>query len=107
MFPANLFSLSLWAAIIQMFAALAITGYVITAAISLIPKQNVDRARVLVAEGVLTSLSFMVAATLLRMLELQTWRQILIFSLIFLLRTVLKKVFVWEKKLVLMMTFHV
>lgn len=93
----TLFSFSLWAALVQMFSALAIASYVIAATVSLLSRHSVARARLLVAEGVLTTLSFMVAATLLRMLELRTWRQILVFSVILSLRIVLKKVFVWEK----------
>lgn len=90
-----------------MFGALAITGYVIAAIVALISHRNIDRARLLVAEGVLTSLSFTVAATLLRIINLQTWRQILIFSIILSLRTILKKVFAWEKTQILTMIPHV
>lgn len=90
-----------------MFGALAIAGYVLAAIISLISTRNIDRARLLVAEGVLTSLSFTIAATLLRTINLQTWRQILIFSVILSLRTVLKKMFAWEKTQILTMIPHV
>ncbi|HBB31198.1 MAG TPA: hypothetical protein DDZ80_05755 [Cyanobacteria bacterium UBA8803] len=100
----NLFSFSLWAAVIQIFGTLAIAGYILAALFALMPRCHIDRARLLVAEGVLTSLSFTVAATLLRTIELQTWRQILVFSVIFSLRTFLKKVFAWERSQILKTT---
>ncbi len=92
---------------IQMFGALAITGYILAAIISLISTRNINRARLLVAEGVLTCLSFTIAATLLRTINLQTWRQILIFCVILFLRTVLKKVFAWEKTQLLTMMHNI
>jgi uncharacterized membrane protein len=102
----NLANFSVWAALIQMFGALAITGYILAAITSLISRGNIDRARFLVAEGVLLSLGFTVAATLLRTIALQTWNQILVFSVIFSIRTLLKKVFAWEKTKILKMTFQ-
>ena len=103
----NLVNFSVWAALIQMVGALAITGYILAALTCLIPRQSIDRARLLVAEGVLLILSFTVAATLLRTIDLQTWRQILVFSVIFSIRTFLKKIFAWEKTQIMKTTFYV
>jgi hypothetical protein len=59
--------------------------------------QEIDRARLLVADGVISGLGIMAAATLLGTLELRTWKQILMFSLVLSLRISLKNLFVWEK----------
>jgi uncharacterized membrane protein len=93
----NLFSFSVWAGIIQIIGALMIAAYVITATLFLIPHRHVDHSRLMVAEGVINSLSFMLSASLLRMIDLRTWQQILIFGFLLALRTFLKKIFVWEK----------
>ncbi|MBE8989780.1 DUF1622 domain-containing protein [Nostoc sp. LEGE 12450] len=97
----NLFNFSVWAVIIQFLGSLAIAAYVFAAIFSLIFRCNVYQARLIVAEGVVTSLNFMVAATLLKTINLRTWRQILIFSLILSIRIFLKKLFVWEKMQIL------
>ncbi|MBC1225291.1 DUF1622 domain-containing protein [Nostoc sp. UCD121] len=97
----NLFNFSVWAVIIQFLGSLAIAAYVFAAILSLIFRCNVYQARLLVAEGVVTSLNFMVAATLLKTINLRTWRQILVFSLILSIRIFLKKLFVWEKMQIL------
>ncbi|MEH2306853.1 DUF1622 domain-containing protein [Nostoc sp.] len=93
----NLFNFLVWAVIIQFLGSLAIAAYVFAAIFSLILRFNVYQARLIVAEGVVTSLNFMVAATLLKTINLRTWRQILVFSLILSIRIFLKKLFVWEK----------
>ncbi|QLE46856.1 DUF1622 domain-containing protein [Nostoc sp. C057] len=97
----NLFNFSVWAVIIQFLGSLAIAAYVFAAILSLIFRCNVYQARIIVAEGVVTSLNFMVAATLLKTINLRTWRQIIVFSLILLIRIFLKKLFVWEKMQIL------
>lgn len=58
---------------------------------------GIVRARLLVAEGVIASLGYKMAATLLKTIELQTWRAILMFTAILALRTVIKRVLVWEE----------
>ncbi|MBE9001782.1 DUF1622 domain-containing protein [Nostoc sp. LEGE 12447] len=97
----NLFNFSVWAVIIQFLGSLAIAAYVFAAIFSLIFRCNVYQARLIVAEGVVTSLNFMVAATLLKTINLRTWRQILVFRLILSIRIFLKKLFVWEKMQIL------
>ena len=68
------------------------------ALVSLSLGRGVIRARLLVAEGVTGGLGVMTAATLLRTIGLRTWHQILMFTLILLLRILLKKLFAWEKQ---------
>ena len=86
------------AALIEFAGSLLIIGYILAAIFVLIRTRDLVRARLLVADGVITALSFKVAATLLKTIELHTWQQILIFAAIFALRTMLKRLFVWEKK---------
>ena len=87
----------MWAQIIEFIGALLIVGYIVAAIISLLHSGNIVRARLLVADGVITGLSFKLAGTLLKTIELHTWQQILIFVAIFTLRTVLKRLFTWER----------
>ncbi len=55
------------------------------------------RGRLLVADGVVAALGYKTAATLLKTLELQSWASIGIFAAILTLRTVIKRVLVWEE----------
>src|SRR2546421_6719196 len=93
---ANLFDLTAWVVIIEFIGALLIVAYVVAAIISLLRHGNVAQARLLVADGAITGLSFKLAGTLLKTIELRTWQQILMFSAIFALRTFLKRFFIWE-----------
>lgn len=93
----DILDFTLWAQIIEFVGALLIVGYVIAAIISLFRSGNIVRARLLVADGAITGLSFKLAGTLLKTIELRTWQQILIFVAIFALRTVLKRLFTWER----------
>ena len=91
MYLANLFDLTAWAVIIEFIGALLIVAYVVAAMISLLRHGNVAQARLLVADGAITGLSFKLAGTLLKTIELRTWQQILMFVAIFVPRTVLKR----------------
>ncbi len=84
--------------LIDLIASVVIAAYVVAAMVNLARDGGVDQARLLVAEGAVLGLSFKVAATLLKTLELHTWQQILMFAAIFALRTVLKQVFLWEQQ---------
>ena len=84
--------------LIDLVAAVVIAGYVAAAMVKLARGCGVDEARLLVAEGAVLGLSFKVAATLLKTLELHTWDQILMFAAIFAMRTVLKQLFLWERQ---------
>src|SRR3989304_3533112 len=84
--------------LIDLVAAAVVAGYVAAAMFKLARGGGVDEAQLLVAEGAVLGLSFKVAATLLKTLELHTWNQILMFAAIFAMRTVLKQLFLWEKQ---------
>lgn len=92
----NILDASLWPFVIEFLGALVITGYVIYALFILIRNHDLPHARITVAEGAVTGLSFKLAATLLKTIELQSWQQILMFTAIFALRTLLKRLFMWE-----------
>ena len=57
----------------------------------------VARGRLLDADGVVAALGFKTAATLLKTIELQSWAAIGMFAAILTLRTVVKRVLVWEE----------
>lgn len=97
MFSNLSFSLSFGAGVIQVIGALVIAGFVAGAMISLIPRGDIARARLRVAQGVIAGLSVMVAATVLKTIALQTWWQVLMLGIILSLRVLLKKLFDWER----------
>jgi uncharacterized membrane protein len=86
--------------LIEFVGALLVVGYVASAVYWLIRRPGTEgllQARLLVAQGAITGLDFKLAATLLHTLGLHAWRQIGVFAVIFLLRTILKRLFTWEK----------
>ncbi len=87
--------------LIEMLAACVVAFHVVLALLSLLH----DRARVLIAQGVLAALGFSLAGTLLKTIGLQTWVQIRSFAFVWLLRTVLKRVFQWERTMGLRRSF--
>ncbi len=91
----NLFTLC--ASTIEFIGALLISGYVLAALVTLLRTKNILAARLLVADGAIAGLGFKLAGTLLKTIELHTWQQILMFAAIFALRTVLKRLFIWER----------
>lgn len=94
---ADLLNLTLWASAIELIGALLIVGYILAALLMLVRTKSVTRARFLVADGVITGLSFKLAGTLLKTISLQSWQQIGLFAAIFVLRTLLKRFFTWER----------
>jgi len=94
----NLFDVILWAALIEFAGALLIIGYLLAALLTLLHSRDIQLARLQAATGVVTGLSFKLAGTLLKTIQLHTWQQIFMFVVIFLLRTVLKRVFIWEQE---------
>lgn len=94
----NIFNYTLWASAIEFVGGLLIIGYMLAALITLIRTHEVTRARLIVADGVITGLSFKLAGTLLKTIQLQTWQQILMFVAIFALRYMLKRMFTWERE---------
>lgn len=93
----DLFSYTLWTSLIEFIGAILIVGYILVALFSVLRSGNIMRARLIVADGAITGLSFKVAGTLLKTIQLHTWQQILMFVAIFTLRTVLKRFFTWER----------
>jgi uncharacterized membrane protein len=93
----DILNYTIWNVVIEFIGALILVGYVVAALVSLFRTRNIVQARLLVAEGAIMGLSFKLAGTLLRTIELHTWEQILLFVAIFALRTVLKRLFTWEQ----------
>jgi uncharacterized membrane protein len=93
----SLLSIPTWAALIEFGGALIIVGYVAAALLALLRRRGIEYARLLVSDGVLWGLSFKVAASLLKTIELHSWQQIATFAVIFALRTVVKRAFTWER----------
>ncbi len=93
----NFLNFTTWASLIEFVGALLIIAYIVAALIMLARTRDITYARLLVADGVITGLSFKLAGTLLKTLELRTWQQILMFVAIFALRTILKRFFTWER----------
>ena len=92
-------TLALWAEIAGSFALVL---YVIQAVLVLLrgPKPHrVELARITLADGVIFALGFKMSAALLKTVALQTWEQIGLFAATVILRTLLKRYFVWEKEL--------
>jgi uncharacterized membrane protein len=87
----------LWAALIETAAGLVIAGYCTAAFWSVVRRADRTRAKVLVAEGALAGLGFIVCASLLKTLLLSSWRQIGIFGCVLVLRTALKRIFAAEQ----------
>ncbi len=99
MFENDIFHFAAWIMVIELIGTCVIVGHVFWALRSLLrDPQNLKHAQFIVADGALLGLSFKLAGTLLKTIELHTWKQILIFSTILLLRTLLKRVFSWGKK---------
>lgn len=93
----NIFDFTLWATIIEFIGALIIIAYVLAALVTLLYKRDVTHARLITADGIITSLSFKLAGTLLKTIVLHTWQQILMFVAILILRIALKRLFAWEQ----------
>ena len=83
---------------IQLLATVAVLVHAGRALVALARGKGIDHARLLLAEEVLSALGFFLAATLLNVIGLGNWTQIRTFTVIFVLRTVLKQVFLRERK---------
>ena len=86
--------------LIELAAAFVISFHAAWALLALLRGQGTDRARLIIANGVLAGLAFSVAGTLLKTIALQTWPQLGTFLFVYALRTMLKRVFAWERRLV-------
>ncbi|MFL5813543.1 MAG: DUF1622 domain-containing protein [Bdellovibrionia bacterium] len=96
--PPDFFHFSGWAAVIEFVGALVIVSAIVRAVFTLRHPFDVQRARLIVADGAVAGLSFKVAATLLKTVALQSWHQIAMFAVILALRTVIKTEFNWQIK---------
>ena len=88
---------STWIDLIEFAGALLIVGYCIAGLIEMARSRDPTIARLLVIEGSLWGLSLKTAASLLKMIEIQSWEQIGAFTAILAVRTLLKRVMTWEK----------
>ena len=86
-----------WVAVVELAAGVVIAGYGATALVTLVRTRDVDRARLVMADGVVTGLGVLVVAALLKMIILETWSDIGLFAVILSLRTLLRRLFDWEK----------
>ena len=83
--------------LIELIGSFLLIRYVIVALIVLIGGyRHLEHAQYLIAEGALVALNFKLAGTLLKTIELKSWQQIFIFSMILFLITLLKRLFSWE-----------
>lgn len=96
MSPAHIAAIGIEAA-----GSLLLLGYVLAALLALPRRHGLERSRLLLADGAVSALGFKTGASLLKMLELGTWRQIGAFVAILALRTVLKHAFAADRAAVL------
>ena len=83
--------------VIEALAACVIVYHVAWGLTGIVLRQGSDNARLRIAQGVLIALGFSLAGTLLKTIALQTWPQIRLFAFVFVLRQLLKRVFLWEE----------
>lgn len=91
-------SLSFWIILIEFGGALVIVGHCLAALATLVRTGHSERTRFLVIQGSLWGLDFKLAATLLKTIGIHNWRDILAFAAILCLRTLIKRVLVWEQR---------
>jgi len=89
------------ALLIQLAAAGVIAAHLATALLAVVRSGCVPLARLRAADGVIAGLGLLTAATLLKMIELRTWTQIALFAVTLGLRTLLKRLFIWERRRIL------
>ena len=86
---------------VQLLAGAVVAIHLAAALFALGRTGSIERARLTAADGVIAALGFITAATLLRMIELRSWNQIAFFTVVLTLRTLLKRLFVWERHRIL------
>ncbi len=86
---------------IQLLAALVIVIHLAAALVAIGRTGSIPRARLTAADGVIAGLGLITAATLLRTIELRTWNQIALFTVVLTLRTLLKRLCAWERNRIL------
>ena len=85
------------ALVIEAAGSLLLLSYVVVAVTALLRQHGLERSRILLADGAILALSFKTSASLLKTIELGTWRQIGAFAAIFAVRAVLKHAFAADK----------
>lgn len=85
------------AALIEFGGTVIVTVAVVRALVAL-GSDGIEAARLAVIGGSLGALGFKTAASLLKALELGTWHAIGTFAAILTLRTLIKRLFVWEQR---------
>jgi hypothetical protein len=73
--------------------------YMMSAVYSLATTRSDRRAQFFVCQGAIIGLSFVTAATALKLIEMWTWNQIAMSASLFTLRIILKQAFIREQKL--------
>ncbi|MGO9571376.1 MAG: DUF1622 domain-containing protein [Desulfomonilaceae bacterium] len=91
--------LNVFCFVIDTASALVIVGYCTLAFITALRSGRTTEAHGIVARGAILGMSIKLVGTTLKTIELQTWNQIGLFAVIFLLRTILKKFFQLENKI--------
>jgi uncharacterized membrane protein len=86
------------AGLIDLGGAVVIVWSIIRASTRGVLDREPEHARVVVAEGVLSALGFLIASTLLKTIALRGWDQIGTFAFILAFRTILKRVFDAERR---------
>lgn len=87
-----------WVFLIEFVGALMVVGYCIAALVVLVRSRRILLARLVVADGVILGLNFKLAATVLRTVFVHSWPQILMFATVLALRTLVKRLFTWERE---------
>ncbi|GGM18935.1 DUF1622 domain-containing protein [Deinococcus aerophilus] len=83
---------------VELLTNLVIAGAVLGALWALLRGHDLNRARLIVADGILSALNLKLVATLLKTVELTTWSQIGLFVAVLALRIALKWVITWERR---------
>jgi uncharacterized membrane protein len=86
---------------IQLLAGVVLGIHLAAALVAVARTGSIPRARLTAADGVITGLGLLAAATLLRTIELHTWNQIALLAVVLTLRTLLKRLFTWERSRIL------
>ena len=94
-------SLSALALPIQLLAGLVIAIHLTAALVAAAWTGSIPRARLTAADGILAGLGLITAATLVKTIELRTWKQIALFTAVLTLRILLKRLFAWERNRIL------
>ena len=98
MFQDEIFRPGTWIALIEFAGALLIVGHCAAGFFEIAWSRDLAAARRLVIQGSLWGLSLKTAASLLKTLEITGWEQIGAFTAILALRTVVKRVMMWEQE---------